>query len=100
MYFSFIAVINPASIRSNAQFTQGTLDEGFSALSRTIEKGDLPIAELLLVNGADPNVRNRHGVTALMTAAKHGHMNIVKLLISKGADVAAASKVRSSDSAI
>ena len=46
------------------------------------------IAELLISNGADVNVKDKYaGTTPLMGAAQWGHKEIVELLISKGADV-------------
>ena len=42
------------------------------------------IAELLLLFGADPTIPNKNGFTALHVAARHGHIDIVNLLINKG----------------
>jgi ankyrin repeat protein len=42
---------------------------------------------LLLAHGADSNVSNSVGNTALMSAAKNGNLDIVELLLSHGADV-------------
>jgi ankyrin repeat protein len=44
------------------------------------------IVESLLAAGANLNVRDQHGMTALMYAAKHGDLEMVELLISLGAD--------------
>ena len=38
-------------------------------------------------NGADVNIRNRIGSTALVEAAKYGHQDMVKALLHKGAEV-------------
>jgi uncharacterized protein len=45
----------------------------------------LEIARLLLERGADPNVRNRYGLTALMRAGRN--VEVVRLLLAHGADV-------------
>jgi len=50
--------------------------------------GDAFLARLFLDAGADPNSANNSGETALMKAAgKRGSLELVELLISKGADV-------------
>jgi ankyrin repeat protein len=42
---------------------------------------------LLLDRGADPNTRGTlEGFTALMTAAAEGQLDVVRLLLSRGAD--------------
>lgn len=48
---------------------------------------DLAIAKLLIQYGADPNIQNEKGDTALISAAKANKIEIVKLLIKKGATV-------------
>ena len=49
-----------------------------------------PICELLIHNGADLNLQNKRGDTALMLAVKHSshssHLRIIQLLIDYGAD--------------
>ena len=46
-------------------------------------------AKALLGKGADVNVKARDGSTALMLAASSGDREIVRELLSKGADVSA-----------
>jgi len=43
----------------------------------------LDLAELLLQAGADANVQDEDGSTALMCASEHGHAELVKLLLSQ-----------------
>lgn len=45
----------------------------------------------LLDLGSDPNDRSAEGKTAMMVAARRGHVEIVKMLIDRGADVSATS---------
>ena len=50
-------------------------------------QGDVKKVEELLNAGVDPNTRdNEHSSPALMSASYHGHTEIVKLLLDKGAD--------------
>jgi hypothetical protein len=50
-------------------------------------EGDTDIVELLLDRGADINLQNEKGFTALMHALINGDTEIVKLLIDRGADI-------------
>jgi ankyrin repeat protein len=56
-----------------------------SALTLAARKGYFEIAKLLIENGADINKRNECGITPIMEAARHGHINIVDLLLTRGA---------------
>ena len=49
--------------------------------------GYVDVVELLLKNGADPNVKNSNGITPLHEAAKDKSApNVIKTLIAHGAD--------------
>lgn len=48
------------------------------------EKDD--VISLLLDNDAQPNLQNKAGATALMTAAGYGHAGTVDILLKRGAD--------------
>jgi ankyrin repeat protein len=45
------------------------------------------IVKLLLTNGADPNVRERHGYTPLHAAAQNGDETMIRTLLYGGADM-------------
>jgi ankyrin repeat protein len=73
---------------ASARFSMGY------ALIEAAKKGDNDMVELLLDNGADPNVEgtpdsdsNYTSTTALIEASSEGHKDIVKLLLDKGADL-------------
>ena len=51
-----------------------------------MRKGDLAATTALLDQGADVNAKFRYGTTALFKAAERGHVEIVKLLLARGAD--------------
>jgi len=50
------------------------------------ESGDTEALAGILSRGADVNVRNQHGMTALMHAARNGHERMVRALLHHGAD--------------
>ncbi|WP_151827548.1 ankyrin repeat domain-containing protein [Acinetobacter oleivorans] len=50
--------------------------------------GDLDQVEQLLSEGQDPNQADDEGYSALQAAAENDHLEIVKLLVEKGAQVA------------
>lgn len=61
---------------------------GMTALSSaSIEYGNLEMIKYLLEKGADINVKNEDGSTALMTASMYGNLEIIKYLIENGADI-------------
>ncbi|TVT80234.1 MULTISPECIES: ankyrin repeat domain-containing protein [Acinetobacter] len=49
--------------------------------------GDVEQVEQLLAEGIDPNQTDDEGYSALQAAAENDHLAVVKLLVSKGADV-------------
>ncbi|HJP91717.1 MAG TPA: ankyrin repeat domain-containing protein [Pyrinomonadaceae bacterium] len=55
-------------------------------LWRVAETDDLEELRRILPRVADINARNKHGVTALMRAACHGHERMVRILLDHGAD--------------
>lgn len=50
--------------------------------------GDVEQVEQLLAEGIDPNQTDDEGYSALQAAAENDHLAVVKLLVSKGANVA------------
>lgn len=77
---------------------------GYTALHVAAAAGDLPMVKVLLDHGADPNVRQLKGSPTLRVASGHsmdhrmigatpfvlaahaGHLDVMRLLASKGAD--------------
>jgi uncharacterized protein len=60
--------------------------EGSLPLHRAVGMNQLPIAEKLLQAGADVNGLGRYGWTPLIEAAFWGRVDMVRLLLDKGAD--------------
>jgi|SRR3989344_7085679 len=50
-------------------------------------EGEYELVKTLLTKGADPNVTNEHGDTAVTLASEHGFDAIVELLLDHGANV-------------
>ena len=51
-----------------------------------VRQGDLAMLSALLDKGADTEVHDCHGKTALMIAVQTNHMELTKMLLAKGAD--------------
>lgn len=64
--------------------------ETIDALMSCVISSDLKRLEELLAGGTDPDLRSRHGSTALMEACWRGDIDSARLLIQYGADVNAA----------
>ena len=56
-------------------------------LQDAARKGDSVTVRKLLDEGVDVNTRFRYGTTALFFACDHGHVDVVKVLLDKGADL-------------
>lgn len=56
-------------------------------LQDAARKGDAAAVEKLLDEGVDVNTKFRYGATALFYACDHGHVDVVKVLLDKGADL-------------
>ncbi|MGM0485571.1 MAG: ankyrin repeat domain-containing protein [Planctomycetota bacterium] len=64
---------------------------GRNALMEAVERHDADMVKDLLEAGADPNITNKVGETAVMMAASQ-YIDIVKLLVEFGADVTISTK--------
>jgi Ankyrin repeats (3 copies) len=63
-----------------------TPDADAAELWRVAESGDVDELLRVLPRISNLNVRNRHGMTALMKAAFHGHEPVARTLLEHGAD--------------
>ncbi len=57
-----------------------------------VQEGNLPMVQIFLDEGMDPDARDNYNATALMLAARNGHAHVVRALLDKGADVNAKSQ--------
>ena len=55
-------------------------------LWRVAETGEIDELDQVFLRRVDVNARNKHGMTALMRAAYHGHEEMVRTLLQHGAD--------------
>jgi hypothetical protein len=72
-----------------------TADQG-DALRRAASVGDVARVRELLAAGVDVNSANAYGGTALAFACDKGHLEVVKVLLDKGADLEAKDRFYSS----
>jgi hypothetical protein len=63
-----------------------TSDAAAQDLWRVAETDDVDELERVLPRIGDVNARNKHGMTALMRAAYHGHVRMARALLEHGAD--------------
>jgi uncharacterized protein len=57
-----------------------------------VRRGDVQAVREMLGAGSDVNSRDRHGQTALMLAAHHGHRELVGALVEASADLNVSAK--------
>jgi ankyrin repeat protein len=62
-------------------------DDEDAPLSIACSQGKYDLVKNLIENGSDVNQRDHANLTPIMRAAKNGHRNIVKLLVSYGAKI-------------
>jgi len=54
---------------------------------RAVDLAKMPTVELILSKAADINLQNPQGITPLIFAARNGNLEMVKYLVSKGANM-------------
>lgn len=70
-------------VNDNAEFDINTCDsQGNTALHVAVENGRIEICDILLNNGAIPDIQNKSGMTPLHIAAKENKLNAFQLLIT------------------
>jgi uncharacterized protein len=84
----------PPGVTPTAIDEQDAGPNGWTPLLHAIHKGQLPVVQLLLARGADPNREAANGTTPLNLAASQGELAIVRTLIAAGARVEGADGAR------
>ena len=90
-YVSGRSVLSPVCMYGHARILKLLLDAGAEPVHTCHSDGETPLmiasyngrydcVELLLAAGADPDVRDKHGNTALSFAKDHGHDDVAELL--------------------
>jgi hypothetical protein len=62
-------------------------EPGAEELNAASRKGDVEAVRALLDKGISPDAKWRYGMTALFPACDRGHLEVVKLLLERGANV-------------
>ena len=75
-----------AAVKRDPRLATRANENGYRLLDCACAGGNLELARGLLVLGAQINARDSHGWDALMVASCNGHLAVVGLLLSKGAD--------------
>ena len=80
---------NLANINVNARNNKGSTALHFACYEEEEMENVCPMIELLVASGADVNAADNQGVTPLLVLCTTGHLDAIKLLQSKGADMTA-----------
>jgi serine/threonine-protein phosphatase 6 regulatory ankyrin repeat subunit B len=74
-------------VNAKSDWDYNSYTRGYTPLHIAALNGHKDVAELLLANGAEVNVRGNNDETPLELAAKGGHMDMVELLLANKAEV-------------
>ena len=83
--FVVLALASAAAALAQGQGT-GQGADGGAQLRDAASKGDLAQVRALLDAGTDANAASEYGATALTFACDKGHVEVVRLLLARGAD--------------
>jgi len=75
-----------ALLNQDARLVHTRDGRGDLAIHHAVRCGDPDVVSALIHGGADVNARNLRGQTVLYCAAAHRHLDVVRLLLCKGAD--------------
>src|SRR6476620_946386 len=75
------------SLAAIIAFAQAPALSKTDQLQDAARKGDAAAVKKLLDEGVDVNTKFRYNATALFYACDHGHLEVVKVLLDRGADM-------------
>jgi len=84
---SLVLVLSTLLFLPAASFGQNPKQELNDQFFEAVRKGDSASVTALLDKGVDVNAKFRYGTTALFKAAERGNIDVVKILLARGADV-------------
>lgn len=73
-------------LKAGADVNRLSGDRGYSPLMDAVQKGDAMMAEMLLHNGANPDLKSKDGQTALIISVGRGDAVMAEMLIKNGAN--------------
>lgn len=76
-----------AEVNATTQFNRSGMEPAQTALMKAAQGGRVAIVELLLARGADIEMRDSEGRSALIHAAASGHAEVARVLVEAGAKV-------------
>ncbi|ROT37132.1 hypothetical protein SODALDRAFT_279597 [Sodiomyces alkalinus F11] len=93
-YYALKLDLGPVAVSHIRKFGPGLLAAcGRSVLNLCCLQGNIEVAEAILdAGGADITVANNDSITPVVSATVNGHLEVVKLLVDKGADITVANK--------
>ena len=82
IFTALVELLLEKQVDPNVQISEN----GVTPLILASQFGHYQVVELLLKNGADPNIHNNDGLTPLILASQFGHYQVVEILLKNGAD--------------
>lgn len=79
--------VDDEQIKQQGDINRADGDNGYAAILWSCHYGQLITTEKLLEHGANPNLLAKNYISPLHLAAASGHHEIVRLLISRGAEL-------------